>query len=94
MVIDHVADRGFLDPHLLYSSPFNDLSAKGVDGLFPPDQVNALFAIVCHPRECEFDRVVISPSPAAPSQPIPQYFLHPLNHLPRPGARTLPPPAS
>jgi len=46
MVIDHVADRGFLDPELLYASPFIDLSAKGVDGIFPPDQVSALLAVL------------------------------------------------
>jgi len=46
MIIDHVADRGFLDPELLYASPFIDISAKGVDGIFPPEEVNALFAVL------------------------------------------------
>jgi len=46
MIIDHLAERGFLDPERLYASPFIDLSSKGVDGLFPPEQVNALFAVL------------------------------------------------
>jgi type I restriction enzyme, R subunit len=44
MVIHHIPDRGFFEPDVLYESPFVELSAKGVDGIFPPDQVAALFS--------------------------------------------------
>ncbi len=46
LLIDHIADRGFLDPELLYASPFIDLSAKGIDGLFPSPEVDAIFAVL------------------------------------------------
>jgi hypothetical protein len=35
-----------MDPGLLYSSPFIDFSPMGVDGMFNPDQVTAIFSIL------------------------------------------------
>ncbi len=46
MVIEHIVDRGFLDPQRLYHSPFIDINARGVDGVFPPEQVGALIAVL------------------------------------------------
>ena len=34
MIIDHLTERGVMDPGLLYESPFTDLDAMGVEGVF------------------------------------------------------------
>lgn len=34
MVIDHLTDRGQMDPRMLYESPFTDMDPMGVTGLF------------------------------------------------------------
>jgi type I restriction enzyme R subunit len=36
VVIDYLALRGWIDPGLLYESPFTDFSLWGVDGVFKP----------------------------------------------------------
>lgn len=46
VIIDHLTDQGFMDPGLLYASPFIDYNPKGVDGLFSADQVTAIFTIL------------------------------------------------
>lgn len=46
VIIDHLTDQGFMDPGLLYASPFIDFNPKGVDGLFTADQVTAIFTIL------------------------------------------------
>ncbi|HEY5409885.1 MAG TPA: type I restriction-modification enzyme R subunit C-terminal domain-containing protein, partial [Caulobacteraceae bacterium] len=37
MVIDHLTDRGQMDPRLLYESPFTDIDPSGVAGIFGAD---------------------------------------------------------
>jgi type I restriction enzyme R subunit len=51
VIIDHLTDQGYMDPGLLYASPFIDFSPKGVDGLFTADQVTAIFSILDGIRE-------------------------------------------
>jgi type I restriction enzyme R subunit len=34
MIIDHLTERGVMDPRLLYESPFTDFDAMGVEGVF------------------------------------------------------------
>ncbi|MGH9716621.1 MAG: type I restriction-modification enzyme R subunit C-terminal domain-containing protein [Candidatus Acidiferrales bacterium] len=36
MIIDHVSQRGWLDPSSLCESPFADFSPRGIEGLFNP----------------------------------------------------------
>ena len=42
MIIDHLTDRGQMDPRLLYESPFTDIDPMGVAGLFGDDAARSL----------------------------------------------------
>jgi len=46
LVIDHLTQSGWLDPSRLYETPFIDFSARGVEGLFDPQQVTQLISIL------------------------------------------------
>src|SRR5690606_2618319 len=37
MIIDHLTERGQMDPRLLYESPFTDLDPMGLAGMFGED---------------------------------------------------------
>jgi type I restriction enzyme R subunit len=51
VIIDHLTDLGYMDPGLLYASPFIGFNPRGVDGLFTADQVTAIFSILHGIRE-------------------------------------------
>ena len=46
VIIDHLTQRGWVDPSLLYESPFTDFSPVGVEGVFEASEVNQLFALL------------------------------------------------
>ena len=46
MIIDHLTERGVMDPGLLYESPFTDLDAMGVEGVFKSGDVVELVDIL------------------------------------------------
>ena len=50
MMIDHLTERGAMDPRLLYESPFTDIDPLGVAGVFKEGEVVQLVQIL---REVE-----------------------------------------
>ena len=51
LIVDHLTHRGWMEPSLLYESPFTDFSPRGVEGVFPPDDVVKLLALLSSIRE-------------------------------------------
>jgi type I restriction enzyme R subunit len=46
MIIDHLTENGAMSPSLLYSSPFTDLSARGLDGVFEASDADTIISIL------------------------------------------------
>ena len=46
MVIDHLTERGAMDPRLLYESPFTDIDPMGIAGLFNQPEVDQVVSIL------------------------------------------------
>jgi type I restriction enzyme R subunit len=46
MMIDHLTERGMMDPRLLYASPFTDIDPLGVAGVFGEGEVVQLIKIL------------------------------------------------
>jgi type I restriction enzyme R subunit len=46
MIIDHLTDRGTMDPKLLYEPPFTDFDSKGVEGVFERTDILRLVTIL------------------------------------------------
>ena len=44
VLIDHLTQRGFVDPALLYESPFTDFNPLGVEGVFKGSEIGHLLA--------------------------------------------------
>jgi type I site-specific restriction endonuclease len=42
LIVDHLSDRGTVSVESLYSSPYTDVSPRGPDGLFKPNEVDQL----------------------------------------------------
>lgn len=51
LVIDHLAEFGFLEPRLLYTSPYTDINSGGPEAVFGEDSVNGLFAFLRNVKE-------------------------------------------
>ncbi len=46
LMIDHLTQRGVMDPGLLYESPFTDQHSLGIEGVFQPAEVQELVRIL------------------------------------------------
>ena len=46
LIIDHLTERGTMDPRRLYESPFTDLDDQGVAGLFSMDDARLLVDVL------------------------------------------------
>jgi type I restriction enzyme R subunit len=46
LVIDHLTEQGALDPARFYQSPFTDIDAKGIAGVFAPTQIQRIIQAV------------------------------------------------
>jgi type I restriction enzyme R subunit len=51
MIVEHVAEQGWMDPGLLYASPFIDMNPKGVEGIFDSMQVAAIISTLQEIRQ-------------------------------------------
>ena len=50
LIVDHLTERGVMDPGLLYEAPFTDLTPTGPDGIFKAAQVGELLAVLAQVR--------------------------------------------
>ncbi|MET3646292.1 DEAD/DEAH box helicase family protein [Phyllobacterium ifriqiyense] len=46
MIIDHLTERGSMDPRMLYESPFTDVDPMGIEGVFGQQQAVAVVSIL------------------------------------------------
>lgn len=46
LIIDHLTERGAIDPRRLYESPFTDFDDQGVSGLFPQAEVRTIVQVL------------------------------------------------
>ena len=46
LIIDHLTHHGIMELHLLYESPFTDISNQGPEGIFSPAQVDTLVSVL------------------------------------------------
>lgn len=51
LIIDHLTERGAMDPRRLYESPFTDLDDQGVSGTFPAADVKQLVQLLKEVKE-------------------------------------------
>jgi methylated-DNA-[protein]-cysteine S-methyltransferase len=51
LIVDYLIQRGWMDPSSLYESPFTEISAKGVEGVFDPKEVERLLAALANVRQ-------------------------------------------
>lgn len=51
MIVEHLTQRGWMDPSLLYESPFTDISPRGVEGVFEGAEVAQLLSVLSSIRD-------------------------------------------
>lgn len=49
-MINHLAERGTIDPARFYDSPFTDLNDQGIKGVFPQAAVTKILEVVANIR--------------------------------------------
>jgi len=50
LIVDHLTEHGSIAIDSLYESPYTDFSPRGVDGVFPSDQVDQLIHVLAEVR--------------------------------------------
>jgi type I restriction enzyme R subunit len=51
LMVDHLTQRGWMEPTLLYESPFTDLNSRGVEGMFATNEITQLLAVLTSIRQ-------------------------------------------
>jgi type I restriction enzyme, R subunit len=51
LMIDHLTQRGWMEPSSLYESPFTDISPRGVEGVFASKEIEQLIAVLASVRQ-------------------------------------------
>jgi type I restriction enzyme R subunit len=51
MIINHLTEKGIIEPGLLYQSPFTDIAPRGPDEIFSSNNVTQLIDIINEVRE-------------------------------------------
>ena len=51
LMIDHLTQRGWMEPSALYESPFTDISRRGVEGIFASKEVEQLIGVLASIRQ-------------------------------------------
>jgi type I restriction enzyme R subunit len=51
LIVNHLTDQGYMDAARLFESPFTDLNPRGVEGVFPSDQVGELLQVLGEIRQ-------------------------------------------
>ena len=51
LIVDHLTQRGWMEPSLLYESPFTGFSPRGVEGVFNSPEVTQLLSILTSIRD-------------------------------------------
>ena len=51
LMIDHLTQRGWIEPSSLYESPFTDISPRGVEGVFASKEIEQLIAVLASVRQ-------------------------------------------
>jgi type I restriction enzyme R subunit len=51
LMIDHLTQRGWMEPTALYESPFTDISPRGVEGIFASKEVEQLIGVLASIRQ-------------------------------------------
>jgi type I restriction enzyme R subunit len=46
LIIDHLTERGVVEPSALYESPFTDLNPLGISGVFGPDRAAEVIGVL------------------------------------------------
>ena len=46
LIIEHLTDKGAMDPRLLYESPFKDIAPSGPEQVFPLERADQLFDVI------------------------------------------------